>query len=993
MKAIYIFRFLLLIAFLLCNKPARAQGFEIYGLSQSGGYYKGGAIYKNTDQGTFRAIKSLVRVDGFRPQSTLCLTSGGKLYGTTPYGGRYGFGILYEWDPLTGNYTKKFDFDDTTSGKGPLNALIQAANQKLYGLAFYSAPGTIQPPVKGFLFEWDPETDRYSKKVDLSYENGCGWYGSLVEAENGLIYGITSSGGNEDMGTIFEWDPVNNSLTKKLDFNDTLNGAHAQSAMVQSENGKFYGMTREGGINGLGVLFEWDPVTGDFNKLIDFDGSCFGSHPEGSLVKADNGKYYGLTYDGGLNNCGVLFEWDPNERKFTKKMDFGNEKIFPRGSLTKLMNGRLLGTTYEGVFFEWNPANDDFKMVRNEDDWQKGYAFNGSMIQLESGKVYGTSENGGITRLWAPSTSDGILYEWDPADSLYTIKLFYSGAMDGSYPRNIVEAGYKFYGTASGGTSESGTIFEYDPDLNRYTKKFDFDPQHGIYPGPITKANDGKLYGYTYSTIEHGNNWTFFSWDPEKNSFKNYSNTIPGPPSAMYSRAALVSGDGNKMYGIGGNPYSSYMVNLFEVELDSMKFTSKIVLENRSLLLFRSVNGKFYGVTFKMFNDELFEWDPKLNLISQKLDSSSFHFGSLADGKNGKLYGNCMLNGKNILFEWDPITNNLSEKVDLDTMVVLPYPPDNFIYNLTADDNGMMYGTINDERESDYYVFQWNPSNNDFRKFADVPSSDSATISQLIIRNKPEVHDTLNIITCNFYLSPNGKYIWDQSGQYNDTLTSVAGYDSILTVHLTVLKQTESTFTITACDPYISPGGKTWTHSGIYMDTIPNVAGCDSIITVNLTINAIDKEVLENNGIVFSVEPDAVYQWIHCDDNYRPVEGQTGPSFNPVISGHYAVIISHNGCIDTSNCISVIMTNLPGNPEQKILLYPNPNNGSFFMDMGKDFSTAVITISDMKGNVLHKIEGIASEKTELKLEDPPGMYIITVYSGNKRAVFTIVRQL
>jgi hypothetical protein len=142
---------------------------------------------------------------------------------------------------------------------------------------------------------------------------------------------------------------------------------------------------------------------------------------------------------------------------------------------------------------------------------------------------------------------------------------------------------------------------------------------------------------------------------------------------------------------------------------------------------------------------------------------------------------------------------------------------------------------------------------------------------------------------CGSYTSPSGKYTWNTSGTYKDTipnamgcdsvitinltvnqptygtdtqtacdsftwidgvtytesnntatytLTNSVGCDSIVTLDLTILKSTSSSIMESACSSYTSPSGKyTWTESGTYKDTIPNAAGCDSIITIELTIN------------------------------------------------------------------------------------------------------------------------------------------------------------
>ena len=76
------------------------------------------------------------------------------------------------------------------------------------------------------------------------------------------------------------------------------------------------------------------------------------------------------------------------------------------------------------------------------------------------------------------------------------------------------------------------------------------------------------------------------------------------------------------------------------------------------------------------------------------------------------------------------------------------------------------------------------------------------------------------------------------SGSYNDTIVGGAANtcDSIVLTSLTVSPlNIGDTTVLTACDSTIW-GGTTYTTTGLYNDTLPSIAGCDSVVTLDLTI-------------------------------------------------------------------------------------------------------------------------------------------------------------
>ncbi|MBK8367143.1 MAG: T9SS type A sorting domain-containing protein [Bacteroidetes bacterium] len=339
---------------------------ELWGVTPNGGQDSIGNIYKTDGSGNLciNEFDFLGNSDGQYPTSSLMQAADGMLYGVVSLGGANSNGVLFQYDIINHVYNKKVDFNRSLHGGLPNGFLIQASNGKLYGLAPFGGINDL-----GTLFEYDPINNVLIKKIDFSGTiNGSNPLGSLIQASDGFLYGLTYGGGINNVGVLFQYDPVSNSFIKKIDFNG-LNGGNPQGSLIEASDGKLYGMTMSGGNSTLpvGVIFQFDPITNIYTKLLDLVNSS-GAQPVGSFVQAANGKLYGLTVIGGTYNKGVLFQYDPSNLTYTKKIDFDGVTTgsSPMCTLIEASDGNLYGVSNDGgvygygTLFQFNPITDVF---------------------------------------------------------------------------------------------------------------------------------------------------------------------------------------------------------------------------------------------------------------------------------------------------------------------------------------------------------------------------------------------------------------------------------------------------------------------------------------------------------------------------------------------------------------------------------------------------------------------------------------------------------
>src|SRR5690606_25483625 len=112
-------------------------------------------------------------------------------------------------------------------------------------------------------------------------ENGSTSRAELVVV-NDILYGTTDLGGASDRGTVFRISTDGTNYSVLHSFNGT-DGWDPARGLVNDRNGNLYGMTTSGGANNMGVIYRVSPTGGDYTKLFDFNSES-GGRPEGKLV-------------------------------------------------------------------------------------------------------------------------------------------------------------------------------------------------------------------------------------------------------------------------------------------------------------------------------------------------------------------------------------------------------------------------------------------------------------------------------------------------------------------------------------------------------------------------------------------------------------------------------------------------------------------------------------------------------------------------------------
>lgn len=139
-----------------------------------------------------------------------------------------------------------------------------------------------------------------------------------------------------------------------------------------------------------------------------------------------------------------------------------------------------------------------------------------------------------------------------------------------------------------------------------------------------------------------------------------------------------------------------------------------------------------------------------------------------------------------------------------------------------------------------------------------------------------------------------------------------------------------------------------------YTVTGSNALACDAQQTITVTVNpnpTVPSIIQNGNVLSVQVAGSYTYQW-YLSGNALP--GQTNSTIQFSESGTYTVMITdNNGCSSYSSNFNAQLNTIVENADQPITIYPNPNAGSFRIDLPEGVALNAVTVTDTYGKLVN----------------------------------------
>jgi len=342
-------------------------------------------------------------------------------------------------------FTDLFDFPGKPGGCCPQHPSVMAQGRdgNLYGITTSGGQNNL-----GSIFKITP-TGTMTQLYSFDTAHGSTPVGGLVLGLDGNLWGTTEFGGANGFGNIFKITPAG-VLTVVYDFtgNSTTDGGFPISTLIVGPDGQLYGTTHPG------IVFKIS-MTGVFKRI-----ATIPSESYGPLLLAKNGSYYGVTEFAGTNTLGTVYK--VTGTKYTTLYNFdGPHGEFPIGGLVEGSDGNLYGTTTaggsanDGVIFRITPTGA-LTVVFNFDHVNQlllGYQAYAGLIAGSDGNLYGAT-------IWGGTNGAGVIFQITTSGTYSVLYNFDGPHGNGDYATPMQHTSGGIFGLAKrGGALGDGVVY------------------------------------------------------------------------------------------------------------------------------------------------------------------------------------------------------------------------------------------------------------------------------------------------------------------------------------------------------------------------------------------------------------------------------------------------------------------------------------------------------------------------------------------------------
>lgn len=297
----------------------------------------------------------------------------------------------------------------------------------------------------------------------------------------------------------------------------------------------------------------------------------------------------------------------------------------------------------------------------------------------------------------------------------------------------------------------------------------------------------------------------------------------------------------------------------------------------------------------------------------------------------------------------------------------LLYQTTNYWFNGKLDEVSLWNRTLTPSEINCIYNNGVNVTDTDLKLLYDfnegVAGGNNPTITTL-----PDLKQNIDATLFNFALTGTGSNWVDGKNNFVTTNDTICQGDSVLF------------------------NGVYYSQAGTYTKSFPQSAACDSLVILNLFVRSINTSLLSSGANIIAQQAGATYQWVNCATN-TAIAGATSQTYTATANGSYAVVVTLNGCSDTSNCVPITGVGINENNFDGLgSIAPNPTSNNIKLTMWAEQKNINVEVCDVTGKIIYMRHFETLKNAAINTAQwQKGVYVLRLTDKNSTATKRIVK--